>query len=82
MSDLQKFIRQQFFDNHWTRDVDPASLTVEKLHSLDASFCHIDVKSKLCLLLAFSNAKADLPHEVSPGLFLNCPLEFIMVFGE
>ncbi|CAL8080610.1 unnamed protein product [Calicophoron daubneyi] len=57
MSDLQKFIRQQFFDNNWTRDVDLSNFTTEKIAAIDSSFSHLDVKSKLCLLLSFSSSK-------------------------
>ncbi|CAH8556152.1 unnamed protein product [Heterobilharzia americana] len=57
MGDLVKFVRQQFFDNNWTKSVDPDSLSEEKLEAIDTSFSHMDVKSKLCLLLAFSNMK-------------------------
>ncbi|CAH8521226.1 unnamed protein product [Schistosoma turkestanicum] len=57
MGDLMKFVRQQFFDNNWTKSIDPDSLNEEKLYCIDASFSHMDVKSKLCLLLAFSNMK-------------------------
>nr|CAH8857231.1 unnamed protein product [Trichobilharzia regenti] len=57
MGDLVKFVRQQFFDNNWTKSVDSNSLSEEKLECIDTSFAHMDVKSKLCLLLAFSNMK-------------------------
>lgn len=64
MGDLQKFIRQQFFDNNWTKEIDVSTLTEEKLRNIDLSFSQIDVKSKLCLLLAFSNAKSNSFYEV------------------
>ncbi|KAG5451982.1 hypothetical protein CSKR_201563 [Clonorchis sinensis] len=64
MGDLQKFIRQQFFDNHWTRDVDATTLADEKLRSIDSAFSNIDVKSKLSLLLSLSNLKPNVSPEV------------------
>ncbi|KAF5405860.1 hypothetical protein PHET_00610 [Paragonimus heterotremus] len=65
MGDLQKFIRQHFFDNQWTREVDPTTLSEEKLISIDSAFCNIDVKSKLCLLLSFCHLKPNLPPEIN-----------------
>ncbi|VDP74706.1 unnamed protein product [Schistosoma mattheei] len=64
MGDLMKFVRQQFFDNNWTKSIDPDSLNEEKLECIDASFSHMDVKSKLCLLLAFSNMKQSTVQQV------------------
>ncbi|KAH8870914.1 Negative elongation factor A [Schistosoma japonicum] len=65
MSDLMKFVRQQFFDNNWTKSVDPDSLSEEKLDCIDTSFSHMDVKSKLCLLLAFSNMKQSSVQQIN-----------------
>ncbi|KAA3673166.1 negative elongation factor A, partial [Paragonimus westermani] len=65
MGDLQKFIRQHFFDNQWTREVDPTTLSEEKWVSIDSAFCNIDVKSKLCLLLSFCHLKPSLPPEIN-----------------
>lgn len=65
MGDLMKFVRQQFFDNNWTKSIDPDSLNEEKLECIDASFSHMDVKSKLCLLLAFSNMKQSKVQQIN-----------------
>ncbi|CAH8573966.1 unnamed protein product [Schistosoma curassoni] len=65
MGDLMKFVRQQFFDNNWTKSIDPDSLNEEKLECIDASFSHMDVKSKLCLLLAFSNMKQSTVQQIN-----------------
>ncbi|VEL10696.1 unnamed protein product [Protopolystoma xenopodis] len=78
MGDLQNFIRQQFVDHNWTKDLTISSLSLEKLESIASSFCHIDVKSKLYILLAYSNS--DLPSDLQARK--HCENVFLQALDE
>ncbi|KAL3319666.1 Negative elongation factor A [Cichlidogyrus casuarinus] len=55
MSDLQKFIKQFFYDNNWSKECDFNTLPTNKIEQTVSSFPHIDVKSKLAILLSINS---------------------------
>nr|VZI48908.1 unnamed protein product [Spirometra erinaceieuropaei] len=61
MADLHKFIRQQFSDQKWARNPDISQISLEKLKEIAESFCHLDVRSKLIIILTYCNS--DIPDD-------------------
>ncbi|KAL7062308.1 hypothetical protein AAHC03_0920 [Spirometra sp. Aus1] len=61
MADLHKFIRQQFSDQNWARNPDISQISLEKLKEIAESFCHLDVRSKLIIILTYCNS--DIPDD-------------------
>ncbi|VDD79337.1 unnamed protein product [Mesocestoides corti] len=65
MADLHKFIRQQFSDNNWAKECDVSSISIVKLKEIAESFCQLDVKSKLNIILTYCNSAIPTDPEIA-----------------